>query len=79
MIEIFGTPTCHKCIEAKDFLNRKGIPFTEYNVKEDAIKKLEMVNATGQMGVPAIRIGENWYIGWNPVRFEEILKEASLA
>ena len=72
-IEIYSTETCHFCHMAKDWLNEKGIPFIDYNVGVDAEKRKEMVDLTGQMGVPVIKIGEEVIIGFDQSKIEEIL------
>ncbi len=72
-IEIYSTDTCHFCHMAKDWLNEKGISFTDYNVGTDIEKRKEMVDLTGQMGVPVIKIGEEIIIGFDQNRIEEIL------
>jgi glutaredoxin len=43
---------------AKEWLTAKSVPFTDYNVGEDLAKRKEMVEMTGQLGVPVIRIGD---------------------
>ena len=53
-IEIYSTPTCHYCQMTKEFLKEKGIEYTDYNVAEDADKRAEMIEKSGQMGVPVI-------------------------
>ena len=53
-VTIYSTPTCHFCHMAKEFFKEKGIAFTDYNVGTDTEKRTEMVNITGQMGVPVI-------------------------
>jgi len=53
-IEIYSTPTCHYCQMTKEFLKEKGIEYTDYNVAEDADKRSEMIEKSGQMGVPVI-------------------------
>jgi glutaredoxin len=72
-IEIFSTPTCHFCSLAKDWFKEKGLTYTEYNVAADIDKRKEMVEMTGQLGVPVIRIGEEVLIGYNPSKMSEIL------
>lgn len=73
-VEIFSTPTCHFCHMAKDWLNDKQIPFHDYNVGEDADKRKEMVEMTGQLGVPVIRIGDDIMIGFNPDQMAKLLE-----
>ncbi len=55
-IEIYSTPTCHYCQMTKEFLKEKGIEYTDYNVAEDADRRSEMIEKSGQMGVPVILI-----------------------
>ncbi len=41
---------------AKDFFTEHNIPFTDYNVGKDTAKRTEMMDKSGQMGVPVIVI-----------------------
>ncbi|MDB5194335.1 MAG: Glutaredoxin-like protein YruB-family [Parcubacteria group bacterium] len=53
-VEIYSTPTCHFCHMAKDFFSTYDVPFTDHNVAADREKLSEMINKSGQMGVPVI-------------------------
>ena len=75
-VEIFSTSTCHFCHMAKEWLTEKGIPFTDYNVGEDMAKRKEMVEMTGQLGVPVIRIGDDVMVGFNQEQMAKILEVA---
>ena len=57
-ITIYSTPTCHFCVIAKDFLKDHNIAFTDYNVAQDLEKRQEMIEKSGQMGVPVIIVGD---------------------
>lgn len=72
-VTIYSTPTCHYCHLAKDFLNAKGIKFTDYNVATDLEKRKEMVEKTGQMGVPVIDIDGKIMVGFEEGRLAEEL------
>lgn len=72
-IEIFSTTTCHFCSLAKEWFKEKGLEYTEYNVATDMEKRKEMVEITGQLGVPVVKIGEEVLIGYNPSKMAEIL------
>lgn len=72
-VKMYSTPTCHFCHLAEDYFNAKGIEFTKYDVAADAEKRAEMMEKTGQMGVPVITIGEEFVIGFNQERIEELL------
>jgi glutaredoxin 3 len=50
----------------KNFLNQQRIPFEEINVEAKPELMLELVNKTGQMGVPQIEIDGQWIVGFNP-------------
>lgn len=58
---------------AKDWLTEKKIAFSDYNVGEDMTKRKEMVEMTGQLGVPVIKIGDEVMIGFNPEQMAKIL------
>lgn len=75
-VEIFSTTTCHFCHMAKEWLTAKNIPFEDYNVGEDQDKRKEMVEMTGQLGVPVIRIGDEVMVGFNPAQMAKILEVA---
>ncbi len=76
LIEIYSTPTCHFCHMAKEWLTAKNIPYTDYNVAEDMEKRKEIVEITGQLGVPVIKIGDEVMIGFNPDKLAKILQIA---
>jgi len=57
-VTIYSTPTCHFCHMTKDFLTEHKVPFTDYNVAADLGKRQEMIQKSGQMGVPVIFIGD---------------------
>lgn len=70
---IYSTPTCVYCKAAKDFFNEKKVPFTEYNVASDTERRKEMVDKTGQMGVPVILIGDEAIVGFDEDKIVELL------
>lgn len=61
---------------AKEWLTNKNIPYTDYNVGEDAGKRKEMVEMTGQLGVPVIKIGDDIMVGFNPDQMAKLLNVA---
>ena len=72
-VVIYSTPTCPYCKRAKDYLSRKGIPFVEYNVAVDRDAAKEMIQKSGQMGVPVITIDNEIIVGFNQVLFDKML------
>lgn len=57
----------------KDFLKEKGIPYTEYDVARNLEKRQEMIQRSGQMGVPVILVGDELIIGFDQERLESSL------
>lgn len=74
LVEIYSTPTCHFCHMAKDWLAEKQVGFVDYNVAESMEKRKEMVEMTGQLGVPVIKIGDEVMIGFNPEQMAKLLE-----
>ncbi len=72
-VTIYSTPSCHFCHMAKDFFKEKNIAFTDYDVATDMEKRKEMVEISGQMGVPVITIGDKLIIGFNKPKIAELL------
>ena len=72
-VTIYSTPVCHYCHMAKDFFAENNITFTEHDVASDLEKRKEMVDMTGQMGVPVIRIGDDVVVGFDEGKVKELL------
>jgi len=72
-VTIYSTPTCHFCHMAKDFFKEKNIAYTDYDVASDLEKRKEMMEKTGQMGVPVIFIGDDLVIGFDQERIKSLL------
>ena len=72
-IEIYSTATCHFCHMAKEWLTEKGISFTDYNVGENPEKRKEMIEMTGQLGVPVIKIGDEIMVGFDQEKMAGLL------
>ncbi|MCX6747578.1 MAG: NrdH-redoxin [Candidatus Nomurabacteria bacterium] len=72
-VTIYSTPSCHFCHMAKDFFKEKNVTFTDYDVAADTTKRAEMVEKTGQMGVPVIQIGDQLIVGFNKPVIEKLL------
>ena len=73
-VVIYSTPVCHFCQAAKEFFKENDVAYTEFDVAADAAKREEMIEMTGQMGVPVIRIGDDVVIGFDEPKVKELLK-----
>lgn len=71
---VYSTPTCPYCVYAKNFFKEKGVDFEDVNVAGDRSRAMEMIQKSGQMGVPVIDIGGQIIVGFQPEVFNSLLK-----
>lgn len=64
-VTIYSTPTCPYCKMAKEFMTEKGIDFTSIDVASDQKKAQEMIEKSGQMGVPVIEVDDEVMVGFD--------------
>jgi glutaredoxin 3 len=72
-VTIYSTPVCHFCHMAKEFFKENNIAYTEHDVASDQAARAEMIDMSGQMGVPVIVIGDDLIIGFDEPKVKEIL------
>jgi len=72
-VTIYSTPTCHFCHAAKEFFTANNVTFTDYNVGTDLEKRKEMIEKSGQMGVPVITVGKDLIVGFDEPKLRELL------
>ena len=70
-IIIYSTPTCHFCNMAKEYMKANNIAYTEHNVASDLEKRKEMIDKSGQMGLPVIDIEGKIIVGFEENEFAE--------
>ena len=58
---------------AKAFFKDNNVAFTEHNVASDLEKRKEMIDLTGQMGVPVINVGTEVVVGFDEPKLKSIL------
>ncbi len=72
-VTIYTTPTCGYCKMAKDFFTENNVQYADYNVGTDLEKRKEMIEKSGQMGVPVIFVGDDMVVGFDKARLSELL------
>ena len=72
-VTIYSTPSCHFCHAAKDYFTENHVTFVDYDVATDLAKRQEMVQKSGQMGVPVIVVGDEIVVGFDQPRLKELL------
>jgi glutaredoxin-like YruB-family protein len=64
-VVIYTTPTCPFCTMAKAYLKSLNIQYEEVNVAENPSAAMELVEKSGQMGVPVIDIDGQIIVGFD--------------
>lgn len=72
-VVIYSTPSCGYCKLAKEFMTERNVEYTEHNVASDVEKRNEMMEKTGQMGVPVIEVDEQIMIGFDRAALAKLL------
>jgi glutaredoxin 3 len=73
-VTIYSTPSCHFCHAAKAFFDENKVSYEDINVASDLEKRKEMIDMTGQMGVPVIRIEDDVIVGFDEGKLRELLE-----
>jgi len=74
-VKVYSTPTCPYCIKVKHYLKDNNVAFEDINVAADQAKGEEMVQKSGQMGVPVLDIEGKIIVGFDR---DEIKKELGI-
>jgi len=73
-VKVYSTPTCPYCVAVKDFLKENKIPFEDIDVSKNSKAAEDMIEKSGQMGVPVIEIGTEIIVGFDKERMKKALK-----
>lgn len=70
-VKIYSTPTCPYCQQAKKWLAEKGVDFDDIDVSQDREAARQMVEKSGEMGVPQIEVNGKMIVGFNKEALEQ--------
>ena len=73
-IRVFSAPACPYCVTLKTFLDENNVQYEHFNVAEDEKARDEMIEKSGQMGVPVIEINGEMVVGFDRNKIIELLK-----
>ncbi|MBW2969692.1 glutathione S-transferase N-terminal domain-containing protein [Candidatus Woesearchaeota archaeon] len=73
-VTIYSTPSCPYCTAAKEFLKQNKIEYKEIDVSKDQSKAQEMIEKSGQMGVPVLDINGTIIVGFDREAIKKALK-----
>jgi glutaredoxin 3 len=74
-VTVYTTTTCPWCVRVKEYLKQKNVPFQEKNVEYDRAGAQEMIQRTGQMGVPVIIAGDDVIIGFDRPKLDRLAEK----
>ena len=72
-IVIYTTPDCPFCTMAKEFFQEHRLPYEEKDVLSDRAAREEMVQKSGQLGVPVILVDDVVIVGFDRPRLTRLL------
>jgi glutaredoxin-like YruB-family protein len=72
-VKVYGTATCPWCIRAKQFLKENNIDFQNIDISGNQQAADELVQKSGQMGVPVIDIEGEIIVGFDKDRIKQAL------
>ena len=78
-VKVYSTQMCPWCVKAKEFLKDNKVKFSEINVAEDEKGRDEMIEKSGQMGVPVIIVvkdddTEEVIVGFDQGKLKSVLE-----
>ena len=77
VVKIYSTPACPWCKKLKSYLEQKHVKFEELDVSSDRKALKDMVEKSGQMGVPQVEIGNKIIVGFDKNAIDRELRNAA--
>lgn len=73
-IKVYSTPSCPWCTVAKNYLSSKKIQFEEVDVSRNREAALEMVQKSGQRGVPVLDINGKIVVRFDQAAIDSLIR-----
>ncbi len=70
---VYSSQTCPWCRVAKDFLMENNIEFESKDVGADLVARNELMQKSGQLGIPVLDIDGTIIVGFNQQAIKEAL------
>ena len=71
-VVVYSTQTCPWCDRAKQYLQSRNVPFIDKDVSTDMDAAREMIQISGQQGVPVIATDQEVIVGFDQLRLARI-------
>lgn len=76
-VTIYTTPSCVYCKMAKEYFKANNVAYEEKNVAGDQAAVQEMMQKSGQLGVPVIDVDGKIVVGFDKSTLDELLGPAA--
>lgn len=75
---VYTTPTCGFCHMLKNYLGMQKVEFEEKDITTNADAYQEVLDMTGQLGVPVMQVDDTFVIGFDRTKVDLILRDKKL-
>jgi len=72
-VKVYSTPSCPFCMRVKEYLKSNNVGYEDIDVSQDQDKVQEMLQKSGQMGVPVVDIEGEIIIGFDKDKISSAL------
>jgi glutaredoxin 3 len=73
-IKVYSTPSCPWCTVAKNYLASKNVQFEDVDVSRNREAAMEMVQKSGQRGVPVLDINGSIVVGFDQATIDMLIR-----
>ena len=72
-VKVYSTTTCPYCIRTKQFLKENSVEFEDIDVSTNQQAAQEMIEKSGQMGVPVLDINGEIVVGFDKDKVSQLI------
>lgn len=72
-VTVYSATWCAFCHAAKDYLDKKGVKYTDKDVDADRNNATEAMQISGQTGIPVLNINGQIIVGFDRPRIDAAL------
>jgi glutaredoxin-like YruB-family protein len=73
-VKVYSTPSCPWCTVAKNYLASKNVPFEDVDVSRNREAAMEMIQKSGQRGVPVLDINGSIVVGFDQDTIDTLIR-----
>lgn len=73
-VKVYSTPSCPWCTVAKNYLRKRNVQFEDIDVSTNRTAAMEMVQKSGQRGVPVLDINGSIIVGFDQAAIDSLIR-----